>query len=199
MYFKKSKVGETWKHRWGRGHILFIPGGTHNVWTHVLLYYKLLVFNLQSLENRLIQKMPLLVLFQFLTLSESKRNLQGISVSNHNFCYKQFVNLILNNFIEYKLKNIYDILLISWSKKDNSVTCWSVASKKWVCLAWFVVFNAAFNNIAVISWWSFLLVEKTGVPGENHWPAANHWQTISTTVHESYKLEWPLLKKIRVA
>jgi hypothetical protein len=26
------------------------------------------------------------------------------------------------------------------------------------------VFNATFNNISVISWWSVLLVEKTGVP-----------------------------------
>jgi hypothetical protein len=29
-----------------------------------------------------------------------------------------------------------------------------------------MVFNATFNNISVISW-SFLLVEETGVPGEN--------------------------------
>jgi hypothetical protein len=33
-----------------------------------------------------------------------------------------------------------------------------------------MVFNAAFNNISVISWWSVLLVEETGVPGENHRP-----------------------------
>jgi hypothetical protein len=29
----------------------------------------------------------------------------------------------------------------------------------------FVVFNAIFNNISVILWWSVLLVEETGVPG----------------------------------
>ena len=29
-----------------------------------------------------------------------------------------------------------------------------------------MVFNATFNNISVISWWSDLLVEETGVPGE---------------------------------
>jgi len=28
--------------------------------------------------------------------------------------------------------------------------------------------------ISVISWWS---VEETGVPEENHWPVASHWQT----------------------
>jgi len=35
---------------------------------------------------------------------------------------------------------------------------------------WFMVFNATFNNIAVISWRSVLLVKETGVPGENHIP-----------------------------
>jgi hypothetical protein len=37
-----------------------------------------------------------------------------------------------------------------------------------------MVFNANFNNISVISWWSVLLMEKTGVPGENHRPVASH-------------------------
>jgi hypothetical protein len=32
---------------------------------------------------------------------------------------------------------------------------------------WFMMFNATFNNISVISWWSVLLVEETGGPGEN--------------------------------
>jgi hypothetical protein len=32
----------------------------------------------------------------------------------------------------------------------------------------FMVFNATFNNISVKSWRSVLLVEETGVPGENH-------------------------------
>ena len=36
------------------------------------------------------------------------------------------------------------------------------------------VFNATFNNISAISWWTVLLVEETGAPGENHRPATNH-------------------------
>jgi len=40
----------------------------------------------------------------------------------------------------------------------------------------FMVFNATFNNISVISCLSVLLVEETGVPGENHWPVVSHWQ-----------------------
>jgi len=37
-----------------------------------------------------------------------------------------------------------------------------------------MVFNATFNNISVISWQSVLLVEETGVPGENRRSAACH-------------------------
>ena len=45
-----------------------------------------------------------------------------------------------------------------------------------------MVFNATFNNISVISWWSVLLVEETGVPVENHRPVASHCQTLSHNV-----------------
>ena len=33
-----------------------------------------------------------------------------------------------------------------------------------------LVFNATFNNISAISWRPVLVVEDTGVPGENHRP-----------------------------
>ena len=46
----------------------------------------------------------------------------------------------------------------------------------------FMVFNATFINISVISWQAVLLVEETGVPGENHWPVASYWQTLSHNV-----------------
>jgi hypothetical protein len=41
------------------------------------------------------------------------------------------------------------------------------------CLLWIdkvrvMVYNATLNNNLVISWWSVLLVEETGVPEENH-------------------------------
>ena len=50
---------------------------------------------------------------------------------------------------------------------------------------WLMGFNATFNNIPVILWRSVLLVEETGVFGENHWPAASHWQTLSHNVVSS--------------
>jgi hypothetical protein len=40
-------------------------------------------------------------------------------------------------------------------------------------MVWFMMFNATFNNISDISWWSVLVVEETGIPGENHRPVAS--------------------------
>jgi hypothetical protein len=37
-----------------------------------------------------------------------------------------------------------------------------------------MMLNATFNNISAISWRLVLLVEETGVPGENHKPVARH-------------------------
>ena len=48
-----------------------------------------------------------------------------------------------------------------------------------------MVFNANFNNISVVSWRSVLLVEETGVPGENHRLVTSHWQTLSHNVVSS--------------
>ena len=44
-----------------------------------------------------------------------------------------------------------------------------------------MVFNATFNAISVISWWSALLVEETGVPGENQLPYDHHHNGPATT------------------
>ena len=53
-----------------------------------------------------------------------------------------------------------------------------------------MVFNVTFNNTSVISWRPILLVEETGVPGENHRTVASHWHILlhivvsSTPRHE---------------
>jgi hypothetical protein len=41
-----------------------------------------------------------------------------------------------------------------------------------------MVFNATFNHISVILWQSVLLVEETGVHGENHQPVVNQTRLI---------------------
>ena len=48
-----------------------------------------------------------------------------------------------------------------------------------------MVFEDSFNNISAILWRAVLLVKVTGVPGENHWPAVSHWQTLSHNVVSS--------------
>jgi hypothetical protein len=50
---------------------------------------------------------------------------------------------------------------------------------------WVMVFNATFNNISVISWRTVLWMEKAGLPEENHFPVAIHWQTLSYNVVSS--------------
>jgi len=48
-----------------------------------------------------------------------------------------------------------------------------------------MVLNATLNNISVLSWRSVLLVEESGVPGENHGPATSHRQALSHNVVSS--------------
>jgi hypothetical protein len=48
-----------------------------------------------------------------------------------------------------------------------------------------MLFNATFNNNSIISWRSVLLVEETGVPGENQRPTGYNWQTLPHNVVSS--------------
>ncbi len=50
---------------------------------------------------------------------------------------------------------------------------------------WFMVSNATFNNISIISWRLVLLMEENGAPGENHRHAASYCQTLSQHVISS--------------
>ena len=52
------------------------------------------------------------------------------------------------------------------------IICVNVSQTKIISVinfvGWFLVFNTTFNNISVISWWSVLLVEETGVLSTPH-------------------------------
>jgi hypothetical protein len=63
---------------------------------------------------------------------------------------------------------------------------------------WFrlMVFNTTFNNISAISWRSVVLVEETGVPGENHRPDADVIFT-KFSKHRRKILVSILLKKLK--
>jgi hypothetical protein len=53
-----------------------------------------------------------------------------------------------------------------------------------------MVFNATFNNISVISWRSFLLVEESGVHGENNRLATSHWKKLYHIMFYWVHLAW---------
>ena len=61
------------------------------------------------------------------------------------------------------------------SNKKNMVENMMYSPCNWVRVR-DMMSNATFNNSSVILWRSVLLVEETG---ENHRPAASHWQTLS--------------------
>ena len=66
----------------------------------------------------------------------------------------------------------------------------NVSLRIWVRVR-IMIFNATFNNILIISWWSVLLVEETRVSRENHRPAASHCQPLSHKVVSSLpRYEW---------
>ena len=74
--------------------------------------------------------------------------------------------------------------LFHWLQLFSSKSC---LPNGWF-VVWFMVFNTTFNNISVISWRSVLLVEETGIPGENYRPVASHWQILSHNVVSSTPL-----------
>ena len=45
-------------------------------------------------------------------------------------------------------------------------------------------------SISVISWQSVLLMEETGVPGENHQPTTSHWHTWSQCCIKYTSSKW---------
>ena len=85
------------------------------------------------------------------------------------FCEKMIVRLLLAIFVligstQGAVSNIYFILILLIL----------IFESKYRFRFRFMVFDATFNHISVISWWSVLLVEETGVPGENHTAVTSH-------------------------
>ena len=77
-------------------------------------------------------------------------------------CGTRCVILVINSVISHK-----------WGTEQIVITTngiYHVVFVK-VSIVRFMMFYATFNNISVISWRTDLLMEVTGVPGENHWPA----------------------------
>jgi hypothetical protein len=73
----------------------------------------------------------------------------------------------------------WDIITIRCYAESENVKRFKYCTKRRVGS---IVLNATFNNILAISWRSGLLMEETGVPGENHRPAESHLQNLSHSV-----------------
>jgi len=71
--------------------------------------------------------------------------------------FYKFDRILITHFVPFHIKSLISVGWFGW---------------------WFMVFNATFNNISVRWWRSVLLLEETGVPGENHRLVASHLQTL---------------------
>ena len=87
----------------------------------------------------------------------------------HN-CYQLLPNTDHLQQVEYiYITIVYNIFVLLPISNDQHAYLPS-----YLGLVWFMIFNATFNNITVISCRSVLLVEETRVPGENQRPVASH-------------------------
>ena len=71
--------------------------------------------------------------------------------------------IVLSNLLSMSVPNAGFSGKVSCALKQMFLRCYSNCFN-----VRFVVLNATFNNISVISWWSVLLVNETGEPRENH-------------------------------
>ena len=94
-------------------------------------------------------------------------------------------------FVKVWYFSIYCIIILKWAQlyfTFQTIYVFYDQERGELCrrlgLVWCIVFNTTVNNISIISWRSFLLVEETGVPGENNRYVASHWQTLSHNITE---------------
>jgi hypothetical protein len=109
-----------------------------------------------------------------------------------------YLKQLWDNWWVFKIKELHLLEMVYLNKRGKIVYAWSILSSYWqkdFNLAMFMdtvikkrgwmVLNATFNNISVISWWSILLAEETRLPGENRIPVAKHWPTLPHNIVSS--------------
>ena len=103
-----------------------------------------------------------------------------------------------------KQKTITPPLQVKWSVPNDNITYFKIFAMKGRQLqinfdivfyhstlsGRFMEFNATFNNISIISWWSVLLVEETGGPWENHLHVVSHYQTSNNERRSKSQRKW---------
>ena len=109
-----------------------------------------------------------------------------------------YLKQLWDNWWIFKIKELHLLEMVYQSKRGKIVYAWSILSSYWrkdfnltmfmdtvIKKRGWMVFNANFNNISVISWWSILLAEETRLPGENRIPVATHWPTLPHNIVSS--------------
>jgi hypothetical protein len=106
-----------------------------------------------------------------------QKNFSFLFYSTISSGYNAVAAILLEDFVKPSFPNM----------KSSTMTLFSKIVSKYIhiCFGWFMVFNATFSNISVISWRSVLSVEETGGTGEHHQPVSIHWQTLSHNVVSS--------------
>ena len=98
---------------------------------------------------------------------------------SRNVVFFRFKAHTINYAISHSQESCVCVWVLKYCIDQQECTCKLKPTKNMVL---FMVFNATFNNISVISCRSVLLVVETGVPGGNHRPAASHGQTLSHNI-----------------
>jgi hypothetical protein len=91
-----------------------------------------------------------------------------LKIEQHNICYSCRG---MSNRIVLLFRHIYMLA----TKHVEGCSEGHVIVKMRFFLFWFLVFNATFNNSSSLSWRPVLVVDKVGVPVENHRPWASNW------------------------
>jgi hypothetical protein len=103
------------------------------------------------------------------------------------------------------MKNIKTNIRICYRiKLINDCTCFNMSDLSIYSVIQQWIYNYCRISFNILGQWSVLLVEETGVPGENHRPVASHWQTLSHNVvsypfrhEEGSNSNWSLTKDIK--
>jgi hypothetical protein len=105
-------------------------------------------------------------------------------INTSDFCFR-IQSLCLQSLYTKKWQNIIYFLNKFFFQIDNIFIfpLPNLVTKEWIRV---MMFNVAFNTVSLILW-------RSGVPKENHRPAASHWQTLSHNIVSST----PRLSEIR--
>jgi len=107
-------------------------------------------------------------------------DIQQITLNLNSFDFWSYISIIFRAHCSYAICLLTSFLLFVFCL--TVLNNWELVTVPRVMA---MMPNEIFNNISVMSWWSVLLVDETGIPGRNHRPNTSQWQTLSHKVASS--------------